>query len=591
MTRSLALAAALAASLPGPAGAADSFAILALGDAPRGPDPDLAELTHQLRAACRDRVTGVEDVSTMRARLLGQASHATLGELDRAYAGALVVYQNGEFESALRTLRAVVEDLERVPEGEEAYRQWTRAVLRFAHSAATMGADREGDDALVRLLMVDPSFQPDAEQYSPTYRRHFEELRARVRARPRRRLTVASEGRPGTVYLNGRALGVTPVTLSLPAGRYRLGGAAGALRVPSFRVDLEDEDRSVGLDFALAESLRVNAGPGLALDPARRAAAIIRAGAWLGADKLVVTSRGVEGEAQFLVGSIYDVRRGALLREGSVRMAAGGVAAPNLGALAAFLLTGQSSREVQDRTPEPGREPVLPPQTVAVAPGAAALPGAAPREAPEAAPRGVRGAPPLAPPQVAARGPAVSAAAPGPVAALLGSADGMAALPGASGAPSAAGLARTGAGLVPAASAALAPATASPPAASPQGSGSLLSLPEESGATVRTTGARPWMRPAAIGAGVLALGFTGLAVQQGTSAQQAYSQARAMLGADGNLVPLADRVHYESLRTQGDAATRNAWLSAGAAVVLAAGAGALGWMSFDGAPGPPAIRF
>ena len=40
-----------------------------------------------------------------------------------------------------------------------------------------------------------------------------------------------------------------------------------------------------------------------------------------------------EGGAQFLLGSIYDVRRGALLREGSVRMVAGSVPAVNLGAL------------------------------------------------------------------------------------------------------------------------------------------------------------------------------------------------------------------------------------------------------------------
>ena len=63
-------------------------------------------------------------------------------------------------------------------------------------------------------------------------------------------------------------------------------------------------------------------------------------------------SRAAEGQAQFLLGSMYDVRRGALLREGSVRMVAGSVPAVNLGALAAFLLTGQSSREVKDRTEE-----------------------------------------------------------------------------------------------------------------------------------------------------------------------------------------------------------------------------------------------
>src|SRR5512142_3560536 len=127
------LAAALALGLAAaPALAADTFGILAVADPPAGPDADLAELAHQLRAACRDRIGGVDDVPTMRARLLGQTSNATLSELDRAYGGALAVYQNGEFESALRTLHAIVEDLESLPESADAYSQWVRAQLRLA---------------------------------------------------------------------------------------------------------------------------------------------------------------------------------------------------------------------------------------------------------------------------------------------------------------------------------------------------------------------------------------------------------------------------------------------------------------------------
>jgi hypothetical protein len=217
--------------------------------------------------------------------------------------------------------------------------------------------DRDTQAALTKLARTDPTLQPDPDQYSPGYRRRFEEVKARIRALPKRRLTVLAEGKPGVVYVNGRNMGPAPVSVSLPTGSYRIGGAADGLRVPSFMVDLEAEDRTVVLDFALAESLRVNAGPGLALAPAQRAYGIIRAGAWLGADKLVVASRVTEGGAQFLLGSIYDVRRGALLREGSVRMVAGSVPAVNLGALASFLLTGQSSRDVGTARATPASRP------------------------------------------------------------------------------------------------------------------------------------------------------------------------------------------------------------------------------------------
>jgi len=510
-----ALVAFVTALVSAPALGAETLAVIAVADPPAGPDADLAELTHQLRAACRDRVGGVSDVPTMRARLLGHTSGATLAELDRAYGGALAVYQNGEFESAVRTLRAIVEDLESLPESEEGYAQWTRALLRLAHAAQTVGQAQVADDALMKLLLVDPGYQPDHDQYSPAYRRRFDELRARVGAIPRRKLNVLAEGRVGIVYVNGRSFGRTPASISLPAGVYRIGGAAGAQRVPSFTVDLQLEDRTVALDFALAESVRANAGPGLAIGGGKRGHGIIRAGAWLGVDRLVVASRSVEGGAQFLVGAIFDVRRGALLREGSVRMVAGSVPSVNLGALAAFLLTGQSSREVKDLTPE---------RPLEIAPVAAApeRPGPATSE-PEASP-------------------------------------------------------------VPAAATARQPARDDSLALQPQAAGS-----SQGGVAARD---RPrWMRPAAIGAGVLALGFGALSVQQGLAASSAYDDANAMLGPGGVLLPGSDPARYEDLVEKGDASKRNAYVAAGTTLVFAVAAGVLGWMSRDGRPPELAIRF
>jgi hypothetical protein len=546
VTRSLALAAALLAAAP--AAAFESLAVLASDDPPGGPDADLAELAHQLRAACRDRVGGVQDVPTMRARLLGQRSNATVTELDRAYGGALAVYQNGEFESAIRTLKAIVDDLESLPETDESYAQWLRAQLRLAHAAQTIGRDREADEAMQAVARTDPGVQPDADQYSPTYRRRYDALRAKVRSLPLRRLQVAAEGKGGSVFVNGRPLGQAPVTLSLPAGRYRVGGASGSLHVPSFWADLTIDDASVVLDFALAEALRVGGGPGLALPTARRSEGIVRAGAWLGVDRVIAVSRVAEGEANFLLGSIYDVRNGALLREGSVRTVAGTVPAANLGALATFLLTGQSSRDVKDRT-ELARAPSLE------------------RKAPSAA----------------ATSPAATAPAAGSRAT---------ATPAASGKP------------VPepalaAAAATLAPATLpKKDAPAPSLSASQRSFeptPVAAGASAAAPApsGRGWMRPTAYASIGLAAVFTGLAIQQGLAASQASSDASAMVGPDGSLAVGSDPGRYQSLRDQASAASRNAYLSAGAAVVFAATAGVLGWKSRAHAeePGTLALAF
>jgi hypothetical protein len=385
------------AALPGRA--EETLAVLATADPP-GPETELAEMTHQLRAACRERTGGVQEVAEMRQRLLGQAGSATLAELERAYGGALATYQNGEYESSVRTLHAIADDLEKLPEGPEAFSQWVRAQLRLAHAEETLGHLREEREAMERVLAVEPHHQPDPDLYSPTYRREFEAARARVAAGPRRRLAVDALGWSATVYVNGRAFGTAPVSVQLPPGRYRVGGSAGTLRVPSVWVDLRDGDRSVALDFGLAEALRVSAGPGLALAAAHRAGGVIRAGAWLGADRLLATSIAVEGEVPFLVGSLYDVRRGALQREGRVRMAAGAVPGPHLAALAAFLLTGQQSNVVVVARSAPHAVPLPPPPVLAASP-AARRPAAAPRASP---------APPAADPPPAAALPGSAAA-------------------------------------------------------------------------------------------------------------------------------------------------------------------------------------
>lgn len=534
LTAPAALWMALAAAAPS-ARASESFAVVAVADPPVGPDADLAELAHQLRSACRDRVGNVLDVATMQARLRGQSDGATLSELDRAYGGALAVYQNGEFDSALRTLQAIVKDIEALPEGKEPYQQWIRASLRLAHAASTIGRNDVADEALLKLLRIEPNYRADPDQYSPTYRRRMDELRARVRAMPQRRVTVVANGRAGNLFVDGRPSGSTPMTLFLPAGRYRVGGATGSLRVPSFLVDVSEDDRTVVLDFETAEAIRMTAGPGLALSVSRRAEGLIRAGAWLDVDKLIVAARGFEGDAPFLVGGIYDVRRGAMLREGSVRTVAGGVPPANIGALAAFLLTGAQQKEVRGRSAE--------------------LAAASPRSAPRAEPSPPPAAEPPPSPAQARLTPSLTPADPGagPLGTRLGAID-----------------------------------------AAPPGAG-LSSGSDATGAPAKRgwLEPRPWMRPAAWITGGVAVGLAGLAVNRRLAANEAYEQARELQGPGGVLGSASDRSRYDSLIEQGDSAARSTWISAGASLVFAAAAGLLGWTSSGGSTptAGPSISF
>lgn len=101
-----------------------------------------------------------------------------------------------------------------------------------------------------------------------------------------------------------------------------------------------------------------------------------------------------------------------------------------------------------------------------------------------------------------------------------------------------------------------------------------------------------WLRPAAYGAGVLAVGALAIAGLQARASADAYRRASAMVRGDGALAPGADGARYDAAIGSGDGARRNAYVAAGASAALAVTAALLGYLS--GAPAtPPAagVRF
>jgi tetratricopeptide (TPR) repeat protein len=372
---------AVLALLPWSALAAETTGVIAVAEPP-GPSAELAELTHQFRSVMSERTQGVLDAAKLRERMTGQTSTATLAELDRAYAGALATYQTGDFEGAVRTLRAVVEDLDKLPDSSDAFAQRSRALMRLARAEQTLGHQAEAKAALQRLVRADPAARADPTQYPPSFQRQIDEARAEMKAQPSRKLTVQSTTRGAKVYVEGREVGTAPITVDLAAGRYRVSGAVGQLRVPGVQADLTQEAQTVMLNFTLAEALRPSFGPGLAVPETDRARSLITAGAWLGVDKLVTTTFATEGEVIYLVGSIYDVRRGMLQREGRVRLSNKTAPSGSLSALAGFLITGERSdlvaavgatpQQVEKRPALQPAQPTGPDLRAPAAPGPAA---------------------------------------------------------------------------------------------------------------------------------------------------------------------------------------------------------------------------
>lgn len=104
-----------------------------------------------------------------------------------------------------------------------------------------------------------------------------------------------------------------------------------------------------------------------------------------------------------------------------------------------------------------------------------------------------------------------------------------------------------------------------------------------------------WMRPAAWTATGLAAAAAGIATWQGIAAASSRSDAAALLLPDGSLRPGVDPAAYAAAADAFAVERRNAWIAAGSAVVLGAGAAVLFLLAprsgVEPSPGGIALRF
>jgi hypothetical protein len=329
--------------IPCAAAAEDALGVLAV-EPPPGPGPALVRLTGGLRDALAARAPGVLSPEALRARMTASAPPAVLPELDRAHSGALAAHLAGEYDASNRTLRSVIERLERLPDGPEVFAAWTRTTLRLARSEQELGRAVEAQAVLERLLRAAPDLRVDPRQYPPSFQALVEQGRARLRALGTCRLTV--EAAPETrVFVEGREVGTSPVTLEVARGRYRVSGLRGGVRSPAVILDVA-EDRSVQLDLSVAEAMRPGGGPGLALAVPPASARVAAAAARLGLDRAVAAGLHREGDAVFLDAVLFDVQRGVVEREGRIPLTNGVAASGAEDALAAFLAGGDPSPPV-----------------------------------------------------------------------------------------------------------------------------------------------------------------------------------------------------------------------------------------------------
>ncbi len=359
-----------------PAAANESAALLPVFDPAGAPDPEHLRLTRQLRDELRARHFPLQDLEETRKRLIPRAT--TAAELKRRLELGQKLCNSGAFKDAVSALRGLSAAIEGGPPGGQGtYELWVRAHLWLALAElGTLGEQgppsQAALSALERAFLVEPPesalLDEFREKVPPRWRESTDAALRSVSKRAHHRLTVTSPLPGATVYVDAKESGTAPLTLSLPAGSYWIRSSVGDQHSQTVVLAL-DRDRTLALDFSTSGPVRDRPDLSLALSAAERTAEVLRFGAQLGVDRLVVTT--FAGQEKRLTGAVYDLQTGALLREGSVPVSG----RMSLGELADFLASGQATAGVAVSFPRKPKTPgpVSAPPSQAAPPKAARL--------------------------------------------------------------------------------------------------------------------------------------------------------------------------------------------------------------------------
>lgn len=228
-----------------------------------------------------------------------------------------------------------------------------RATLLLALAKQRAG-DPTGAAALWSALARGfPDRAPNRAELGPEPVEHFRAALDRLRAAPQGSLTlVGARGQRCPVFLDGRALGTTPLrNTPLPTGSYRLYTRTSEQRGRLTLIDVGTAARQVIVDCERDAVLQTRDGVvalRFATEGEARTEAPIHArsiGAALAVDEVLLVGLRASAAGAMLNGSVVRVRDGALLRRASLTLVATAPASEHqpVNALAHFLLGGEPS--------------------------------------------------------------------------------------------------------------------------------------------------------------------------------------------------------------------------------------------------------
>lgn len=329
-------------------------AVIAVGNCSDG---DLLRDARLMAELVRERIGPQALTVDEFARRVGEPPTMSLDEVRRTLARAEALFYADRPQEALVLLDRVDAALARLPPGSERITSQATALLLRGMTLSALKRRDASDDAFRSVLRLQPTYRMSAASYSPAFRARFERLRQEQARAPTVRLSVASVPAGATVFLDGLAVGQTPLVRELSPGLYQLlVGKDGGFSFP--RTLALREDLTLTVDLAFERSvpptrelcLQASPEPGGAL-PIGHA---LKLGMLLELEQLVLVHLDRDRMAtDALVATVVDIPTAQRTREGWLRVAQGGSVPDGIAELATFAVTGEASDRVTIDAPRP----------------------------------------------------------------------------------------------------------------------------------------------------------------------------------------------------------------------------------------------
>ncbi|WP_257451657.1 PEGA domain-containing protein [Archangium lipolyticum] len=336
----------LALALSGAAGAAPRRVVVASGDCK---DAELSSQTkafyNALMARPGENVLSAADFTE---RLFPMPS-GSFEDIKRQLDAAQGQFYEARYTRTAQALEEVLKQVARLPVGEARWKLYVEAQLLQALNYRAMNRVKESDDAFRNVLRLDAQYTLDPDYYTPSTRQAFDKLRKELAKTKKVKLSVKSTLPASEVFLEGRSMGQTPLTLEVLAGTYELALKNGdAVSFPR-QIPVQGEETPVLVDLAYEGSISASPFPCLASsdDDDQVLSHAVRMGGTLGVEEVIVVrmERASSGP-KWLAATVLNVEGGQKLREGGFKTQGLDAPAESLTALVDYVTTGKTQPSV-----------------------------------------------------------------------------------------------------------------------------------------------------------------------------------------------------------------------------------------------------